>query len=869
MNDLDKCSVPFSQLCEFMEKLNRQKGKNKVNNLKKFFKSNVKSFFPIIRLMVPSYDMERGQYGLKETTLGKLYAELLNLPTREKEALIFYKNPNKQFEGCPAGGFVEVLEFILSKRIGASKNLSVEEVNILLDKLANAIDKAEKKKVLRELLCSMSSMEQKWLVKIILKDMKLGTHDKILGLYHEKALEIYFHTNNLREVFIKLRDKSTDLSSHLYTLGQPIRPMLAGRKPYQELKKLLTNAEVFVETKFDGERIQCHFTQNDDFFLYSRNAVDYTNMYSKALKDVITNNIKGLRACILDGELIVWDIENMCQGRFGQNKTVALEDTPGKTLCYKVFDILYMETANGECVDLMPRPIVDRKALLEKHINSVQNKFEVVKSYQVKGAKAVFDLFNKAIEENEEGLIVKRMDSPYIADDRSNLWLKLKSEYFEALSDTLDLLIVGGYYGSGFRAGGDDEFDHITVFLCAVASKIDLKDPSKSKYIPVTKVGTGYSLHELAEIRRGLKDQWKAFRQSPDYWPKWVPGSGERPDYYIKDPSKSIILELKAAEIVPTEKFPSNFTLRFPKVHKIRYDKNWDQATTLSEFNGIMDTFARGLTEKTAKIEEAHKKDASKVPRKRKREIQVKGEVLQAFRDTDTQGIIVNSDLFQGLEFFIAKAQDKPELEKLIVEYGGNKVQNFLSSTNYVIASDKNSIRIQNLIEKRDIDIIFPKWVLDCVKYGQILDFRPQYICHASSGLQTKFDNEFTKYGNSLNFIHNDHNEVLELAQKVSQNDIKLMVKLMGNPWWSGFSEELIKDLRLIPAYTFLGYTFYIPDIGLESELCKTIVLSRHGNLSPIPDEKTTHFLCLVPDYYEEGNWSPIDKETFYNLVKT
>ena len=84
--------------------------------------------------------------------------------------------------------------------------------------------------------------------------------------------------------------------------------------------------------------------------------------------------------------------------------------------------------------------------------------------------------------------------------------MKLKSEYFEALSDTLDLLIVGGYYGSGFRVGGGDEFDHITVFLCAVPSKIDVKNPTKSKFIPVTKVGTGYSLAELAEIRRKLKD---------------------------------------------------------------------------------------------------------------------------------------------------------------------------------------------------------------------------------------------------------------------------------------------------------------------------------------------------------------------------
>ena len=422
LNEMDRCTVPFIRLCEFLEKLQNMKGKQKFSQLKDFFSnSTVQNFFPIVRLMVPNYDMERGQYGLKETTLGKLYAELLSLPLKEKDALIHFKNPKKQIQGCPAGGFVEVLEFILSKRIGDSKKITIEEVNNQLESLANSIDKNEKKKVLRGLLCSMNALEQKWLVKIILKDMKLGTHDKILGAFHERALDIFFHTNNLREVFVKLKDKTTLLETQLYSLGQPIRPMLAGRKVYSDLKKLLINADVYVETKFDGERIQCHYHSDGNFYLFSRNAVDYTALYGKALKDLIISNIHGLKACILDGELIVWDLENNCQGRFGQNKTVAIEDTPGKCLCYKVFDILYIETRENAKHDLMPRPLNERKAILEKSLSCVTNKLEVVKFAQVKGPKAVFELFNKAIESNEEGLIVKRADSPYVADDRSTL----------------------------------------------------------------------------------------------------------------------------------------------------------------------------------------------------------------------------------------------------------------------------------------------------------------------------------------------------------------------------------------------------------------------------------------------------------------
>lgn len=251
--------------------------------------------------------------------------------------------------------------------------------------------------------------------------MKLGTHEKILSSYHDKALEIFYNTNNLREVFTKLKDKTIELGVQLFILGQPIRPMLAGRKPYQELKKMLINTEVYVETKFDGERIQCHFHVDGTLKLFSRNAVDYSTMYGRSLRDLIIENIHGVNSCILDGELIVWDLTLDAPSSFGQNKTVANENTPGKCLCYMLFDILYIETTDGAKHNLMTKPLSDRKQILDKTISEVPKRLEKVKYLQVKGSKSVFDQFNLAVERNEEGLIIKRMDSPYIPDDRSSL----------------------------------------------------------------------------------------------------------------------------------------------------------------------------------------------------------------------------------------------------------------------------------------------------------------------------------------------------------------------------------------------------------------------------------------------------------------
>jgi len=79
---------------------------------------------------------------------------------------------------------------------------------------------------------------------------------------------------------------------------------------------------VLVETKFDGERIQCHM-QDKSVMFFSRNSNDYTNLYGGKLGSWIKSNVSG-RAVVLDGEVIVWDNELERAAPFGSNKTVAM-----------------------------------------------------------------------------------------------------------------------------------------------------------------------------------------------------------------------------------------------------------------------------------------------------------------------------------------------------------------------------------------------------------------------------------------------------------------------------------------------------------------------------------------------------------------
>ena len=68
----------------------------------------------------------------------------------------------------------------------------------------------------------------------------------------------------------------------------------------------------------------------------------------------------------------------------------------------------------------------------------------------------------EAAERNEEGVVIKRADAPYRLGDRSPAWFKLKPDY--AHVEQLDVLILGGYMGTGGRRGG-----LISEFLLGIA----------------------------------------------------------------------------------------------------------------------------------------------------------------------------------------------------------------------------------------------------------------------------------------------------------------------------------------------------------------------------------------------------------------
>jgi hypothetical protein len=144
---------------------------------------------------------------------------------------------------------------------------------------------------------------------------------------------------------------------------------------------------------------------------------------------------------------------------------------------------------------------------------------------------------------------------------------------------------IGGYYGEGTRRAGD-----ISHFLLGVAEKNKNGEPPVNFY-SFCKVGSGYSLDELANLRGRLKDKWIKYHPSkqPKHFMGWKHEKCDIPDVWIR-PEHSVIIELKCYEITPCRKakFHAEYTTRFPRAQSIRWDKNWDDCMTIDDIRALV-----------------------------------------------------------------------------------------------------------------------------------------------------------------------------------------------------------------------------------------------------------------------------------------
>ncbi len=432
--------------------------------------------------------------------------------------------------------------------------LSLAEVHALLVRVAGASgpqSQQAKMRLLRQGFGAMTPREARYFARLVLAQLRIGigegtVRDAIaLAFGVDAALVEHAQQalNDLGEVALLARAGKDALSAVRIVPFRPVRMMLAQQGTIAD--QLEDYGPVAVEYKYDGSRIQFHRV-GTVCRIWSRRLEEVT----RALPEVV----EALRAAtdcdvILDGEVVALGGDGRplpfqtVLRRFRRKHGVA-EAREAIALVPRVFDCLY---ADGE--SLLDRPLAERRQVLERTLADHLAPQQVLEDEE--SVRAVYD---EALREGHEGVMLKLPGSPYTPGARGRAWVKIKPEV-----ETLDLAVIGAEWGEGRRAG------MFGSFLLAVQDE-------GGRLLPVGKVATGITDEVLADLYDLFKD-------------RVIARSGKEVTF-----EPGVVFEVGYSEIQTSPNYESGYALRFPRFVRVRDDKSLDEVETL---DSLAERYAR------------------------------------------------------------------------------------------------------------------------------------------------------------------------------------------------------------------------------------------------------------------------------------
>ena len=468
----------------------------------------------------------------------------------------------------------------------SAETITLERVYETLLKISTLQGKGSqdmKIKYISSLLNDATPEESKFILKILLGTMRLGVAENTVM----DALAIAFtNSKENRELVENAYNVSSDLGKVSEVLAQdgfdgllkfnvslfsPIRPMLADRvKSEEEAVKRIEN-EFAAEYKLDGERVQIHI-QDDKVILFSRSLENITNYYPDIVEK-ISDTINADDG-IFEAEIVAINantgnflpFQELMHRRRKHKLDQAITNYP---ITVNFFDILYH---NGK--ELLNHSYNERRKNLEDVIK--ENEFaKLIPMSIVNNTADISDVLENSINSGCEGLMLKVLNANYRAGSRGSNWLKLKREYQNELGDSLDLVVVGAFFGRGRRTG-----KYGTLLLSTYDSEND-------SFPTICKVGTGFTDENLDQLFQILSNK-VILKKNPR-----VESSIESDIWFEPE----LVLEVVASEITlsPIHKTGLNlirkdtgFALRFPKfTGKIRTEKLAEDASCPEEVSAL------------------------------------------------------------------------------------------------------------------------------------------------------------------------------------------------------------------------------------------------------------------------------------------
>ncbi|KAH7373686.1 hypothetical protein KP509_17G068600 [Ceratopteris richardii] len=179
--------------------------------------------YAVVRLLIPKRDVERQHYNLKESTIAVLLIEALGIGAESNDGMLL--NNWKRASNFAAGDFAGLAMQVVSRRQSIdSSNLSVAELNLMLDMLAKSSKRQARVDITRNFLKSSKALELKWLIRIILKDLKIGLGENtILDVLHEDARAMMATCIDLKRVCAELHDPKSHPFRRELVLGKVLK----------------------------------------------------------------------------------------------------------------------------------------------------------------------------------------------------------------------------------------------------------------------------------------------------------------------------------------------------------------------------------------------------------------------------------------------------------------------------------------------------------------------------------------------------------------------------------------------------------------------------------------------------------------------
>ena len=280
--------------------------------------------------------------------------------------------------------------------------------------------------------------------------------------------------------------------------------------------------------------------------LFSRTGDDISGSFPDLL-DTIDHNL------VLDGELLVMhgdkvDTFNQLQQRLNKKKPSAklMQSLPVAIMAYDLLEL------NGE--SLMNLPLTERRQRLADYIKKHPGeRLHLSPTYNVSDVAELEKLHEQVTEDTSiEGLMLKRKDSTYVPGRPKGLWYKWKRDPL-----LIDAVVMYAQRGHGKRSSFYSDFTFGAL--------------EGDTLLPVGKAYSGFTDEELKKL-----DNWVRRNATGRFGP-------------VREVKKELVVEVAFDAVHPSSRHKSGVALRFPRIHRIRWDKPAAEADTLETLKGLIE----------------------------------------------------------------------------------------------------------------------------------------------------------------------------------------------------------------------------------------------------------------------------------------